>query len=84
MEFGPAKSGPHGHYQRREDTWFLVSGINFQEIDSHENSAMRGQQVAFLNINFPKARTRAFESWVEQNEAGFRPVALRGGIPSFV
>lgn len=76
MKFGPAKSGSHGHYQRREDTWFLVSGINAQEIDFHVKSTMRGQQVAFSNINFPKARTRAFESWVKQIKDGFRPVAL--------
>ena len=70
-------------YQRRGNTWFVVSGTDAQGIEFYEKFTMRGQQVAFLVITFPKARIRQFESWVEQIEDGFRPVSLRDGTPEF-
>ena len=40
-------------YQRRGNTWFVVSGTDAQGIEFYEKFTMRGQQVAFLIITFP-------------------------------
>lgn len=67
-------------YQRRGQTWFVVSGTDRRGIEFYEKFTMRGQQVAFLDITFPRSLMARYEGWVEQIENGFRPVALRGGI----
>ncbi len=68
-------------YQRRGTTWFVVSGTDVRGMEFYEKFTMQGQHVAFLDITFPKSRIRQYEAWVEEIEDGFRPVALRGGMP---
>lgn len=68
-------------YQRRGGTWFVVSGTDARGIEFYEKFTMRGQQVGFLEITFPQARIRQYESWVERIEDGFRLVTLRDGPP---
>ncbi len=68
-------------YQQRGQTWFVVSGTDVRGIEFYEKLTMQGQHVAFLDITFPKSRIRQYERWVEQIEDGFRPVALRDGLP---
>lgn len=66
-------------YQRRGGSWFVVSGTDDRGIEFYEKFIIRGQQVAHLNITFPRSMMRQFESWVEEIEDGFRPVTLRDG-----
>lgn len=80
-EWNAAQGKPNRRitYERRGKTWFVVSGTDVRGIEFYEKLTLRGQQVAFLNITFPRSRMRQYEPWVEQIEDGFRPVALRDG-----
>lgn len=73
------KAGRDITYVRRGKTWFVVSGTDVRGIEFYEKFTMNGQQVAFLNITFPKTRIRQYGGWVEQIEDGFRPVMLSDG-----
>ncbi len=68
-------------YQRLGTTWFVVSGTDVRGMEFYEKFTMRGRHAAFMGITFPRSNLRQYEGWVEEIEDGFRPVALRDGLP---
>ncbi|HWB02350.1 MAG TPA: hypothetical protein VG796_04950 [Verrucomicrobiales bacterium] len=59
------------NYQRKERSWFVVSGHDRTGMEFYQKFMVRGNRVATFTLTYPHSRVQEFDSWVSKVEDGF-------------
>lgn len=64
-------------YKRKEETWFVLSGITANGTEYYRKLYARGSRWVALHMTYPHERSTKFDPWVTRIEKTFVPFTER-------
>jgi hypothetical protein len=62
-------------YQKKGDTWFVLSGVTPDGTEYYRKLYIAGSQWVTLRITYPHAQNKKYDKWVTRMEKTFIPFA---------
>jgi hypothetical protein len=62
-------------YKKKEDTWFVLSGVTSDGTEYYRKLFTNGAQWVTLRITYPHVRNNKYDKWVTRMEKTFVPFA---------
>jgi hypothetical protein len=75
-------TGASATYQRKGANWYVISGVD-KGVEYYHKAFFQNGNVVYLDIDYPHAKNKQYDPWVEKIEKSFVPF-LKGDFDRIV